>query len=109
MIKLIADPTFEVSVPLTVAGHPDPVEVQMTFRHMTMEQVSAWFKANEGKPSADALDKIISGWRGVMAEDGTNVDYSKQALATLLQNYQQAAGEITRAYVRELTESRVKN
>lgn len=109
MIRLIPDPTFDELVRLTVPGLPEPVDVPMTFRHMTARQASDWFSASKDKPSAEALADIVRGWRGVMGEDGRDIAYSAEALAALLENYQPAASEIMRAWQIGLTESRVKN
>ena len=109
MIKLVPDPTFDALVKLTAPNLLEPVEVPITFRHMTAEQVTAWFKDNSGKQVAEAIDRILTGWTGVMGEDGQLVPYSLQALETLLKNYQPAGNEIIRAWQIGLTESRVKN
>lgn len=109
MIKLNPDPTFEALVKLTVPGQPEPVEVPMVFRHMPFDELVGWFKSNEQRPLVDALDEIIVGWSAVMGDDGTNVDYSKAALGTLLKNYQPATVEILRAWQLGMSESRVKN
>ena len=109
MIKLVPDPTFEALVRLTVPGQPDPVEVPMTFRHMSTKQAAAWWEARADKPVSEGIGAIVSGWRGVMGEDGCDVPYSPDALAQLLDNYRPAATEIVRAWQIGLTESRVKN
>lgn len=109
MIKLIPDPTFEAEAALTVPGLPEPAKVPMTFRYMDPAEVAEWFTANKETKSADALDKIIVSWSGVMGEDGQSVPYSKEALATLLKKYPPATGEIISAWRREMQESRVKN
>lgn len=109
MIRLVPNPTFETLVRLTVPGQPEPVEVPMTFRHMTAKQAAEWFSASKDKPSAEALSDIVRDWRGVMGEDGQAVAFSTDALAALLENYLPAASEILRAWQLGLTESRVKN
>lgn len=109
MIKLVPDPTFDTVVRLTVPGHPEPIEVPMTFRYMSVKRCAEWFKSNAEKPAAEALAEIVQGWRGVMGEDGKEVAFSADALADLVGNYAPAANEILRAWQLELTESRVKN
>lgn len=109
MIKLVPDHTFEAMAYLTVPGQPDPVEVPMTFNHMTADEVSEWFKVHQGKPAHTALDEIITDWTGVMGEDGKYVPYSITALEVLLKNYQPSTSEIIRAWQKGLTESRIKN
>lgn len=109
MIKLTPNPTFESPVRLTVPDQAEPVEISMTFRHMTAEQVAQWFKDCAEKPLGQAIGEFIAGWSGVMGEDGKLVDYSTEALQTLLKNYQPSGNEIIRAWQLGLTESRVKN
>jgi len=109
MIKLIPDPTFECPVRMTVPGKPDPVEVPMTFRHMTAEQESAWFAESKDYPVAEAMAGILRDWRGVMGEDGSTLPYTPENLVVLLKNYRPSAQEIVRAWQLGLTESRVKN
>lgn len=109
MIKLNPDPTFETLVKITVPGHPAPVEVPMTFRHMPTDERVEWLKASAEKKMVDALPEIIVDWKGVMGDDGQVVPYSKEALNTLLNNYPAAATEILRAWGAELLESRIKN
>ncbi len=109
MIRLNPDPTFDALVKLTVPGQPEPVGVPMTFRHMAGDKLPEWFASSREKNKADALDEIIAGWSGVTGDDGTAVPYSKDALATLLNNYQPATAEILRAWQLELSSSLVKN
>lgn len=109
MILLNPDPTFEQMVRLTVPGQPEPVEVPMTFRHMTAQQASEWFAAQKDRPVSDAIGELITGWSGVMDADGKAVAFSQPALAQLLENYQPASMEVVRAWQIGLTESRVKN
>lgn len=109
MIKLNPDPTFEATVKLSVPGAADPVEINMTFRHMASDKVAAWFKENVEVRSSDALDKVIVSWTGVMGDDGQMVPYCREALDTLLKNYRPATTEILAAWQREMNESRLKN
>lgn len=109
MFKLTPNPTFKANVPLTVPGEESPVAVKFSFRHKTLVAAQKWYESNEGKLRADALDELIAGWEGIEDEQGAPVDYSKDALTALLANYPAATGEITTAYWRELTASRIKN
>ena len=109
MIKLNPDPTFECLVRLTDTSNQMVVDVPMTFRHKTAEQITAWFSDCKDKPTADGLDLLIQDWSGVMDDCGQYVPYSKAALASLLGNYKPATNEIVRAYMQALNESKVKN
>lgn len=109
MLKLTPNPVFKADAKLTVPGEVSPAVVKFTFRHKTLAEAQKWFAANEGMPRADALDELIAGWEGVEDDHGAPVAYSKDALTALLANYAAATGEITTAYLRELTASRIKN
>lgn len=109
MIKLNPDPTFEAMVRLSVAGHPETMDIPMTFRHKTVTGMSEWFTKNEHRSVADALDELIVEWSGVMDDAGQFVPYTKAALEILLKNYQPATNEIILAYMGELTASKIKN
>jgi len=109
MIKLNPAPTFEADIRLTVPGAAEPVEVKMTLRHMALDKIDAWYAKNKDRKPVDALDEIIAGWSGVIGDDGQEVPYSREALATLTNNYAAATSEIILGWQRALTESRVKN
>jgi len=109
MIKLVPNPTFETPVKLTVPDMIEPVEVLMNFKYMTAAQSAEWFKVGSEKAIDIALAEIVTGWTGVMDEQGKEAAFSKEALQQLLIAYQPAALEIIRAWQSGLTESRVKN
>lgn len=109
MIKLVADPTFEHLVRLTIPGEAKPAEVLMKFKHMTAAQRQAWYESKTQDTVSKAVAEILLGWRGVLGEDGKEVEFSSEALEQLLQNYGAAADEIVRGWLLGLTESRVKN
>ena len=109
MIKLVPNPKFDCPVKLTVPDQSDPVEITMSFRHMTAAKSAEWFEAGKDKQLDEAVGEIVCGWTGVVAEDGSEVAYSQENLRQLLVAYQPAALEIIRAWQIGLTESRVKN
>lgn len=111
MIKLKPDPTFDYDVPLTVPGQAAPVVVPMTLAYMTAEQRVAWFESKKDGRVQDVLEGIVRGWQAaaVAGADGQPTPYSPQALAQLVSSYEAAPGEIISAWIKGLTESRVKN
>lgn len=74
-------------------------------------QVMALADLHAGRTSIeDVLGAIIVGWPdGPLYEDGTPVPYSLDNLAALVQAYPAARKEITRQYIKALTESRLGN
>jgi hypothetical protein len=123
MIKLNPNPTFSAFCGLTAPGNPVPQQISITFRYMTQEQVTEWFKANEKRKTAEAMSEIVTNWgepvlneeggydegKAPLGDDGQPVSYSKGALEMLLKNYSASTVEILRAWQIELSASRVKN
>lgn len=107
MFKLHPGPEFTAAVPVSVPGLPEPLDVQITFRHKTKDALKAWMLDAEGKTDAAVLHQIIVSWSGVYV-DGQQVPYSLTALTDLLGNYSVAHLEIQRGYLRELTEAKKK-
>lgn len=109
MLKLNPNPTFTAPVQISVPGQDATEIIRVTFRHKTVEGLAAWYQERANKPARDALDEVIESWDGPLGADGEKVAYSREALGNLLNGYPAAASEFVRAYMRELTESRVKN
>lgn len=109
MIKLTPNPTFKAPVLLTVPGLAEPVQLEMTFRHMPADQANEWIRNNQEKHSSAALAEIIVGWDGVLDENEQPVPFSAEALDTLLRNYRPATLEIVTAWLKEMGASRLKN
>lgn len=110
MFKINPSPTFECQVLLSVPGAPAPVNVTFTFRHKTSEQITAWLNSMaSGNGDSQSLSEVIESWKEVKDDRGDEVLYSIGALGDLLSGYPAASGEILRAYLKELTESKVKN
>lgn len=103
MFKLQPKPTFKARVPITVPGETKPAEIEVEFKHMSLEQVRAFFEGLVGKQDADALGEIVVGWSGVDAA------FDAEALATLLNNYPSTAAAMFETFRRELFEARRKN
>lgn len=118
-MRIDPNPTFPATVGLTVPGQKETAALEIVFRHKDTEALRAWM---EGRPAggeaagppaprtdAEFLGEVVAGWSGMQDAAGADVPYTPEAFARLLKNYPTAAGEIYRAYLRELTESRLKN
>lgn len=103
MFKINPDPTFRVSVAISVPGSDKPQTIAVDFKHLPKSALRDYFTSLDGKSDAEALGAIVTGWSGV------DTDYSAEALATLLDNYPAAAGELFDAYRRELLDASRKN
>lgn len=109
MFQLSPAPTFSCQVPLSVAGIPEPMALQVTFRHKNKTQLQAWVESALAKPDVAVLHEVIKDWSGMQGADGQEVPYSQGALSDLLNNYPISHAELYQAYVRELGESKRKN
>jgi hypothetical protein len=109
MFKINPNPTFTVPVPITVPGMPEPLEVQITFRHKNKAALRAWVADGAGKEDAALLNELITDWSGMQDEKGANVPYSLSALSDLLDGYWAARDDITDAYLIALKASKSKN
>lgn len=109
MLKLNPAPIFPATAYISVPGVDKPISVKMVFRHRTMKAITAWFKTHEKRDSAEALEELIVSWDGIEDDDGNAIEFSRESLAQLLENYQPATNEIIRAYMGELAASKEKN
>ena len=102
MFKIVPKTTFTAEVTLSVPGAA-PAAIAVEFRHLAKSALRDFFASIEGKTDAEALAAIVAGWSGV------DTPYSPEALATLLDNYPAAAGELFEAFRAEVLEARRKN
>lgn len=101
MFKLDPNPTFQVTVPITVPGGGSrPLAV--VFRHRTKSQMNEWLKVEQGDLQM-ALDMIES------IPDKGDDNTLQEFLQQLLEHYPASALDLFITYRRELLESRAKN
>lgn len=109
-IRIVPNPTFTASVPLTVAGQDAPELVDFEFRHKTPAELRQWGAGFQGRDTADVLADVVVRWvRGVVDEAGADEPFTADNFARFLGQYGPRATDILHAYTRELTESRQKN
>ncbi|MEG1971421.1 MAG: phage tail assembly chaperone [Burkholderiaceae bacterium] len=111
MLKITPNPTFPLDVRVSVAGEKNPVRIGLTVRHKDTDALKQWIeRASEtGSDTAALLAEVIESWSGLGDAAGAPLAYSPEALATFLKNYPALGLEIFSAYVKELTEARLKN
>lgn len=107
MFNLNASPTFKAPVPLSVPGLKQPLEVEFTFRHKKRTALQAWLDRWTVSPTHELLAEVVDGW--ALHRDGEPVPYSVSALAELVETYTPARGEISDAYLIELSRAKRKN
>ncbi len=110
MFSIVPKPTFTCTVRLSVPGSDAGVPLQITWRHKTGRQLSAWLASSADRASdADLLAEVIESWSGVGGVDGAALPYSPENLAALLDAYPAAGKELVLAYHRQLADARQKN
>lgn len=124
MFKLVPNPTFPCEARLTIPGAEATGVLTLEFRHQGRAALRKWIDSfatptpsvspppTAPSPLAaeiDALHAVIEAWSGVVDDDGHPVNYSRGALGDLLDAYPAAGGELFKAYLDALTESRLGN
>lgn len=102
-------PTFAADVDVPMPGGATAV-LPLTFRHRSIRQVQELQArmASDSLSDAQILGELIEAWQ-VTRADGSDVPYSADALAELLDNYPAAGPEIYRGYVDALRRGRLGN
>ena len=109
-IRIVPSPTFSARVPFTVPGESEPAWIDFEFRHKAPEALRAWLESRGDRSVSEALSDVVVRWKGgVIDEDGSEVVYSPAALSVFLSSHAPRAQELARAYIAEITESRLKN
>jgi len=92
VFKLQPDPTFWSKVQIPVTGsEPQPLEVE--WRHRTVDDLQAFATAMRDRTPLDVCVDMIVSWRDV------EVEFSRDALERLLQNYPLAADTFATSYL----------
>ena len=104
MFRINPAPTFTAPVEITVPGEAQKASLSMTFKHLGKKARKQYFEERLGKEDdAEILSGIIVGW------EGADTPYSREALESLLDNYELAATEIMHAYGAVLMGAAEKN
>lgn len=98
-LKLKADPTFQATVNIPIAGGK-PAPVVFTFKHRTRDEHDAFAKdwaSEEGvkRPYVDYVLAVAEGW-------DLDDPFTRENVDLLLQNYHRAGAAIVGAYTTEL-------
>lgn len=132
--KLVAHPTFSADVLLTVPAQAERSQIVMDFRAMLPEKFKSWYLQTFSKPVTrrerlvsawqsiinrllrrqplsmrDVVLELVQDWHGVVGEDDSPLEFSRERLLQLLDTYPLAALEIMEAYVTGYQEGRRKN
>lgn len=102
MFRLEPNPTFRAKIKIPVPGQTSAV-LDIEFRHKTRKAAMKFGQSLEGRDEVEALEEIIVNW------SNCEQDYSRDALAQLIENYPGAFLAITAGYADELVHGRRGN
>jgi hypothetical protein len=98
---------YPINLPIvTDAGASQTARFEFRFKRLSRSRLNALQKAQEAASDqdVDTLERdvdyvmdIADGWKGVEADDGP-VEFNRENVAALLDNYPNAAGEIVKAF-----------
>ena len=103
MFTLQPNPTFKADVDITIPGSK-PAKIGIEFKHLKRSERDAFVgRARDGADDRDLLGEVVVGWTGV------DQPYSRDALATLLENYPGAGLDIFMAFIKAHGSAAAKN
>jgi hypothetical protein len=106
MFKLDPSPTFFATVPISVPGSAPSLPLRLDFRHMSSSALDKWLDDVAGRSNAEVVaDMVASVDASAKAPDQSDAEF----LAALCEAYPAAKRDIFNVFIRELTESRLKN
>ena len=110
MFRIVADPAFTSAVRLSIPGSDTPAVVQVTWRHKTARQLTAWLSsAMDRTDDVSYLEEVITDIKPLGDAAGKPLEYSREALASLLDQFPASGPELVQAYRRQLADARAKN
>ena len=102
MFKLNPNPTFEYTVPISIPGG-ESLPLRVVFKHKKKSELKE-FMASAGRSDSEMLTEMIHACKD-KPDDVSLSDY----LLEVTENYPAASSDILRSYLKELSESRIKN
>jgi hypothetical protein len=110
MFKIVASPTFTCPVQISVPGSDKPATLQATFKHKTARQLSAWLLSSVDRTDdVSYVEEVLLDLSPLADAEGNPAPFSRDVLATLLDQYPASGPELITAYRRHLTDVRAKN
>jgi len=100
-------PLFASGARLSLPGGGES-RLPVTWRHQKRSALQGWIERVGRDGELSALCEVIDDWR-VVDSSGAAIPFGSETLAQLLDVYPAAGGELCRAYVEALTESRLGN
>ena len=108
-LKLIADPTFQATVKIPLAG-AEPYPVVFTFKHRERKALDAWVKVSvQDTPEIDPIDTDLKMVKDVATGWDLEDAFTDENITQLLNSYAGSAMAIYQAYLTELRLGKQKN
>lgn len=105
MFKRDPNPVFKAVVDISQPGG-ESRPLSLNFRHKTSSQLEAFIAETAPRTDAEMLQAMVASVDADLKQPGeTDADF----LADVCEKYPTAKSDIFRTYLRELTQSRVKN
>lgn len=105
MFKINPSPTFKVTVPISAPGG-ESLALRLVFKHKSTSAVQEFLANASGSSDLSMLAEMVASVDpGEKPADQSDMDF----LAAVVEAYPAARSDILRTYLRELTESRIKN
>lgn len=117
-MKIDANPVFPAPVKLTVPGKEVLAELVVTWKHKDRDALKEWaarpLRVGEtgvvaSDVEAEYIAEVMADWKGPVDAAGVPVPFSLAALSRLMQTHPIAGQELYSQYLKEMTESRLKN
>jgi hypothetical protein len=105
MFKLNPDPTFPCTVQITRPGR-DSKPLALVFKHKKASELTSFLRTANGRTDMDMLKEMVDSIDPAEKAEGVS---DEDFLLELGENYPTARSDLLNTYLRELTESRVKN
>ena len=105
MFKIQHKPSFKTDVFLSIAGEPEGKKLEVEFKYFTKTGIRDLMERHQGGTEADMLGEAIVSWD----KDVLGVDYTRETLVALLDEFPAAGSDFIIAFRRELVESKRKN
>lgn len=105
MFKLDPHPTFPATVQITRPGR-ESMPLKLVFKHKKASELTAFLRTANGRTDMDMLKEMIDSIDPSEKAEGVS---DEDFLLQLGENYATSRPDIFNTYLRELTESRIKN
>jgi len=101
-VSIKAKPTFTDTVSISRPAE-EPLKLKLIFKHRRKSELKEFIETSKDREELDVAMDIVHGWVDVEEE------FSRDALAGLLEDFHNASDDIANAYIKALMEARRGN